>query len=140
MRGKNMNKENLLNLSLFTLRIVIGAIFMIYGAQKLFGMFGGIGLEGTAKMVEGMGLVNPDLLAVIWACIEFVGGIFLIFGILARLSAVAIVFTVFVSLWKINLIYGFFIHSGGVEYNLLIIGACVPLILLGGGSWSVWDV
>jgi putative oxidoreductase len=135
-----VKRENLLNLSLLTLRIVIGGIFAAYGAQKLFGMFNGIGLEGTAKMVEGLGLAHSYLLAVIWACIEFVGGIFLILGILTRWAASAIILTMFVHLWKINLVYGSFIHSGGIEYNLLIIGACVPLILLGGGSWSVWDV
>ena len=31
-------------------------------------------------------------------------------------------------------------QSGGIEYNLLIIGSSIPLILIGGGSWSVWDV
>jgi len=134
-----MQKENLLNLSLLVLRIVLGAIFAAYGAQKLFGMFNGIGLEGTVKMVEGLGMANPYLVAVVWSCIEFIGGIFLILGILARWSAAAIVLTVFVHLWKVSVVYGSFIHGCGIEYNLLIIGSCVPLILLGGGSWSVWD-
>ncbi len=135
-----MTKEGLINLSMFSLRIVIGAIFVAHGAQKLFGMFGGIGIEGTVKMVEGLGFPNPYLVALIWASIEFVGGIFLILGILARWSAGAIVFIMFVHIWKINIPYGFFMQNGGMEYYLLIIGACIPLILLGGGSWSVWDV
>ncbi|MFC1480348.1 DoxX family protein [Candidatus Omnitrophota bacterium] len=135
-----MRNETLLDFSMLTLRLVIGIICVAYGAQKLFGTFDGIGLEGTAKMVEGLGLANPYLFAMIWACIEFAGGIFLLLGILARWSAAAIVLTMLIRLWKINLAYGFFIQNGGVEYNLLIIGACIPLILLGGGRWSVWDV
>ncbi|MFC1570248.1 DoxX family protein [Candidatus Omnitrophota bacterium] len=135
-----MKRESLLDLSMFILRLIIGAIFIAHGAQKLFGMFNGIGIEGTTKIIEGLGWPEPYLVAVAWGCIEFVGGIFLAFGILARWAAVAIVLTMLVRLWEINLAYGFFVQEGGIEYNLLVIGACVPLILLGGGSWSVWDV
>ena len=135
-----MEKEKLFDLAMFVLRAVLGVIFIAHGGQKLFGMFNGIGLEGTAKIVEGMGFPEPHIVALAWSCIEFIGGVFLILGILARWSAVAIVLVMAVQLWKISLAYGFFIQNGGMEYNLLIIGACVPIILLGGGSWSVWDV
>lgn len=135
-----MKKEKLFNLSMLILRTVIGIIFAAHGSQKLFGMFGGIGTEGTAKMVEALGfLTNSYLFAVIWGYIEFIGGIFIILGILSRWAASAIVVTIVIQLWKINLAYGFFIQNSGIEHNLLIIAACVPLILLGGGSWSVWD-
>lgn len=134
-----MKKEELLDLSMFILRLVIGAIFVFHGAQKLFGMFNGVGLEGTAKMVEGMGFRYASTIALIWACIEFVGGIFLIWGIIARWAAVFIVFVVLVQLWKINIVYGFFTQTMEIEYALLIIASCVPIILLGGGSWSIWD-
>jgi putative oxidoreductase len=137
--GGGMKKENMFDLSMFLVRIIMGSVFTAHGAQKLFGMFDGIGLEGTARMVEGMGMPWAYGLASIWASIEFVGGIFLICGILARLSAGAVVFTMLVRMWKINTVYGFFIQDGGVEYNLLVMAACIPLILLGGGSWSVWD-
>jgi putative oxidoreductase len=135
-----VKRETLLDLSMFILRVIIGVIFAAHGAQKLFGMFNGIGLEGTIKIIEGLGWSHTYVFAILWGCIEFIGGIFLIFGILARWSAVAIVLTMIVRLWEINLAYGFFVQEGGIEYNLLVIGACVPLILLGGGSWSVWDL
>jgi len=135
-----MHRKTLEDLAIFILRITLGAIFLVYGAQKLFGMFGGIGLEGTAKMVEGMGLPEPAVVGVVWAFVEFAGGIFLVFGILARWSAAAVALTVAVRLWKVNLMYGFLVQNGGLEYNVLIIAACVPIILLGGGSWSIWDV
>lgn len=135
-----MNREKLLDLAMLLLRIVIGVVFVAHGAQKLFGMFGGIGLEGTSKIIEGMGMATPQIYAMIWACIEFIGGIFLIFGISARWAAVAIAFTMFIRLWKLNMVYGFFIENGGIEYNLMVIGACIPIILLGGGKWAVWDL
>lgn len=135
-----MKKEGLLNFSLLVLRLTAGSIFISHGGQKLFGMFNGIGLEGTVKIVEGLGLANPYLATMIWAYIEFIGGIFLVLGIFARWAAIATVSTVIVYLWKVNLAYGYFVHNGSFEYNLIIIGSCVPIILLGGGSWSVWDV
>lgn len=135
-----MEREKLLDLAMLLLRIVVGVVFLAHGAQKLFGMFGGIGIEGTSKIVEGMGLPIPQAYAMIWACIEFIGGIFLILGISTRWAAVAIAFTMLIRLWKLNIVYGFFIENGGIEYNILVIGACIPLILLGGGKWAVWDL
>ena len=135
-----MKKDTVFDIAMFLLRVIIGVIFAAHGAQKLFGMFNGIGLEGTARIVEGVGIAKPYLVATIWAYIEFIGGIFLILGIMARWSASAIALTMLIRLWKINLVYGFFVQEGGIEYNLMVIGACIPLILLGGGSWSVWDV
>jgi len=90
-------------------------------------------------MVEGLGFAYPYILAVIWASIEFIGGVFLILGIIVKWSASLVALTVIVIFWKVNLPYGFFIQNGGIEYNLLVIGGCLPLIFLGGGSWSVWD-
>jgi len=135
-----MTRDNMLNFSMFVLRMILGIIFMAHGAQKLFGMFGGIGIDGTTKMVEGLGFLYPEPIAIVWACIEFVGGIFLILGITARWASIAIVALMLISTVKINMAYGFFIQNGGIEYNLLVIGSCIPLILIGGGSWSVWDV
>ena len=135
-----MEKENMFDLAMFMLRVVLGSIFVVHGAQKLFGMFGGIGLEGTAEMVEGLAPINADLLALIWAFIEFIGGIFIVLGIMARWAVSAIMLTVLISLCKFDLVYGFFIKNSGIEHKLLILGACIPLSLLGGGRWSVWDV
>ena len=135
-----MRKENLIDLALFILRVVVGAVFVVHGAQKLFGMFGGIGLEGTTKIIEGVGLPIPNIFAAVWGFIEFAGGFFLIFGIVARWAASMVLATVIVHLWKINLAYCFSIQNGVIEHSLRLIGACVPLILLGAGSWSVWDV
>ena len=135
-----MKRESLIDLSLFILRLVVGTVFALHGAQKLFGMFGGIGIEGTTKMMEGLGFTSPYLMAWIWSGVEFIGGMFLVLGFLSRYAAALIVVVMLVSIWKIDLVYGFFIQNGGFEYDLLIIGACMPLILMGGGSWSVWDV
>ena len=134
-----MTKEVAKDFSMLILRVCVGAIFVAHGGQKLFGLFGGIGPEGTAKMMEGLGFPAPHIVALIWSYIEFGGGLLLILGIFSKYSAALILTTMLVSTWKINLAYGFFLQDGGIEYNLLIIAACIPLICMGGGSWSVWD-
>lgn len=135
-----MKKDILLDISMFTLRAVTGYIFLSHGAQKLFGMFGGMGLEGTVTMVEGMGLGSPYFLAVVWGAVELVGGLFLLLGILARWAAAAVVLTILIRLWRVAVVYGVMSQDVGFEYYLLILGASVPIILLGGGKWSVWDI
>ncbi len=137
-----MKKETLTDLSMLILRIVVGGMFIIHGAQKLFGMFDGMGLEDTARLVEslGAGMGNPHAVALVWGAVEFIGGIFLVLGIFVRWSALAIATTVFIQLLKINITYGFLVQGrSGIEDGLLFIGVCVPLILMGGGRWSVWD-
>ncbi|MDD5634552.1 MAG: DoxX family protein [Candidatus Omnitrophica bacterium] len=136
-----MRKENIINLSVFILRLMIGIIFTMHGAQKLFGMFNGIGLEGTAKMIEGLGfLYNPYLIAKIWAIVEFVGGLCLIFGILTRLAAAVVMISVIVFMYKASAVYGFYLQEENFENYLLVIGSCFSIVLLGGGNWSLWDV
>ena len=43
-------------ISTVPIRVGAGVIFMAHGAQKLFGWFGGYGLEGTAGWMESIGL------------------------------------------------------------------------------------
>ena len=135
-----MSKDTMLNLSMLMLRLIIGAVFIVHGAQKLFGMFDGVGVEGTAKMIEGFGFSNPYTLAVVWGSTEFVGGIMLVLGIMSRVAGAAIFSLLVIQLWKANMAFSLFFQSSEVEHNLVVLAACIPLVLIGGGSWSVWDV
>ncbi|MFH1837221.1 MAG: DoxX family protein, partial [Candidatus Omnitrophota bacterium] len=100
-----MEKVKYFNVSMFFLRLVVGIVFVVHGSQKLFGMFDGIGLDGTAKLIEGSDLAQPYMIAVIWGTIEFIGGILLVLGVLARWAAVMIVLTIFIYLFKMDLAY-----------------------------------
>ena len=135
-----MKKETLINVSMLVLRLILGGIMLIHGAQKLFGMFGGMGLDGTSKIVESLGFGIPHIMAIAWASIEFLGGLFLVFGILVRAAAIMIVLVLLLGFWKVSMVYGTFTYGIEFEYHVLMLGACIPFILIGGGSWSVWDV
>ena len=55
------------------LRLATGLILMPHGAQKLFGWFGGYGVEGTSQYFATQ-LHLPASLALLAGLIEFFGG------------------------------------------------------------------
>ncbi len=122
---------------LFILRICIGLMFMTHGSQKLFGAFGGSGIVGTANLFSGMGLPNPTLQAYLAGGSEFFGGLFLTLGLLTRLAVFPPLVVMIVAITKVHWVHGFFMQKGGFEYPLMIVGALVALLSLGGGKFSV---
>ena len=134
-----MDRSSLIDASIFILRVVVGAIFLIHGMQKLFGVFGGGGIEGTTQMVSNMGFTPVVLWT--WALLiaEFLGGLFLILGVLPRLSALSIAIVMLVAIIKIHGPKGFFAMQGGFEYQMLILASCISIILTGGGRFSLFN-
>ena len=123
------------------LRLCVGAVFIAHGAQKLFGMWGGPGLDGTSGMLAGLGLPYPYPLAAVLAVVEFGGGILLVLGGLTRWAALALAVDMAIAIWKVHYAYGFFLSASGrgdgVEYTLVLLGALLCLILTGAGALSV---
>ena len=72
------------------LRFVAGAMLVPHGCQKLFGMFGGGGLSGTAMFMDKAGYSPGMLWAAVVGCTELFGGILLAVGLLTRPAAAAI--------------------------------------------------
>jgi putative oxidoreductase len=129
----------LTDLAIFVLRVTVGVIFLAHGLQKLFGAFGGPGINGTASMLSGMGFSPAEIWAWALAIAETVGGLFLILGVLPKLCSLMIAIIMVVAIVKIHGPKGFFMMKGGFEYQLLIISACISLMITGGGKYSVFD-
>lgn len=119
------------------LRLVAGAIFIGHGAQKLFGWFGGGGLEGTGQWMGSIGLEPGYLMALLAGGAEFFGGILLVLGLLTRPAALACAFTMVVAIVVVHLDNGFFMKNGGYEFGLALLAMSVALVLRGAGSLSV---
>ena len=75
------------------LRVPVGIIFAAHGAQKLFGWFGGHGLEGTGQFFASIGLAPGYLMALLAGAAEFFGGLALIVGLLVRPAGAALAFS-----------------------------------------------
>lgn len=119
------------------LRVLVGVIFVAHGAQKLFGWFGGYGLEGTGQFFGSIGLSPGTLLALLAGTAEFFGGLALVFGLLVRPAAVALAFTMLIAILAVHIGKGFFLDKGGYEYALALFAASLSLLFSGGGRYAV---
>jgi putative oxidoreductase len=120
------------DVSLLLVRLIVGAIFVMHGAQKLFGAFGGPGLEAmVADPPDGMGpLGYPVTIG------EFFGGLGLIFGFLSRFSAASLIVIMIGAIAMVHGQHGFF-GPKGFEYNLALIGLLLPVLIAGPGQYSI---
>jgi putative oxidoreductase len=134
-----MDSGRFSDFTVLILRITIGVIFAAHGAQKLFGLFGGSGIEGFANMLGGLGFAPAIFWAWTAAIAEGIGGLFLIAGVLPRLSALAIGITMLVAVATIHGAKGLFASKGGFEYQLLILSVCVSIIMTGSGRFSLFN-
>jgi putative oxidoreductase len=131
------------SLALLLLRVPLGVIFIAHGSQKLFGVFGGLGLTGTLKAFE-VKLGIPPILTLLAIIAEFGGGIGILCGILTRFSAAGIAGVMAVALYQVHWSHGFFLNAScvagrghGIEYTLALLGMALSLLFSGGGSWAV---
>jgi putative oxidoreductase len=126
-----------MDLGLFVLRLTIGLTLAAHGAQKLFGWFGGHGLDATGRAFEGLGFRPGRRHALIAGVVEFGGGVLLTFGALTPLGAALIASVMLVAALSVHVRNGFFITSGGYEYNLVLGVAAVTVAFTGPGSLSI---
>ena len=118
------------------LRVVTGLLLVPHGAQKLFGWFGGYGLDATGGWLESVGFAPGYLFALAIGLVEFVGGIALALGLLTRPVAAAILGFLGVAV-LFHLGNGFFWTNGGYEYPLLWAVAALVFVVRGGGRYSL---
>ena len=119
------------------LRIVAGIIFVAHGAQKLFGWFGGYGLDGTGQWMESVGITPGYIMALLAGSAEFFGGFALVLGFLVRPAAVVLAFTMIVAIVSVHLQNGLFMAKNGYEFALSLLVVTVSLVISGAGGVSV---
>jgi putative oxidoreductase len=117
------------------LRLALGLVMAGHGAQKLFGWFGGYGLQATAGFfADNLGL-KPGLF---WAGLaaggEFFGGLLLIIGLATRLAAVNTAIIMLVAIVTVH--PNAFFLPNGMEFALSLLAMSIALIFTGGGSLS----
>ena len=119
------------------LRLPAGIIFAAHGAQKLFGWFGGYGLEGTGQWLASIGLAPGYLMALLAGGAEFFGGLALVIGLLVRPAAVVLAFTMLVAIFAVHIGNGLFMSNNGYEFGLALLAISVSLAVSGAGRGSL---
>ncbi|MDO3648022.1 DoxX family protein [Nocardia mangyaensis] len=123
------------DIGLLVLRVVFGGLFAAHGAQKLFGWFGGNGLDATIDGFTKMGYNPGELFGTLAGLTEFVGGLALLLGLCTPLAAAAILGTMINAIY-IKLDDGL-LGSGGYELALLYAVAAITLAFTGPGRLSL---
>lgn len=124
-------------LGLLVIRLVIGLTFAAHGSQKLFGWFGGYGVDGTAGFFESIGLKPGKPLALLAGAGEFLSGLFFAAGFLTPLAAAAMVVIMMVAIKTVTGKIGYWITANGTEYNIAIIAVAVGVALTGPGIYAL---
>jgi putative oxidoreductase len=120
-----------------TLRVGAGLFLIPHGSQKLFGLFGGHGLEATGQFFETqLGFANGYLAALAAGSVEVFAGLLLALGLGTRFAAVAI-FVLLVVATGVHLPAGFFWTNGGWEYPVLWAAIALFFAVRGGGRFAL---
>lgn len=125
------------DLAILLLRLSTGGTFMAHGAQKLFGWFGGYGLEATSQWMDSIGLNPGYLMALLAGSGEFLGGLALFLGMLTRPAALGTALIMLVAMFTVHWTNGFFITNNGYEYSLTLMMASICILLHGAGRYSL---
>jgi putative oxidoreductase len=127
-----------MNLGRLLLRLIVGGFFVGHGTQKLFGWFGGHGLEGTGQFFEsGLGLRPGKHHALAAGLSEAGGGALVVLGAATPLASAALIATMLTAINRVHLKNGPWVSDGGYEYNLVLIAAALALAETGPGAVSI---
>lgn len=124
------------DIGLLIIRLVVGLTFFGHGAQKLFGWFGGSGLNKTGEWLESIGVTTG---AKIWATLaglfELIGGLLFAAGILPWLGAIMIAIVMIDAIFTVHGKNGYWMTNGGFEYNMVLIAVVIGVALIGPGKY-----
>jgi putative oxidoreductase len=115
------------------LRLVLGLVFLGHGGQKVFGWFGGPGLQKVTEMFASMGF--SPVMAALAAYGEFFGGLLILLGLLTRFGALTLAIIMLVAIFKVH--WGKFFLPEGFEYAFTLLGISLSLLISGGGALSM---
>lgn len=127
--------------ALAIVRVTLGIVMLPHGLQKTLGWFGGRGFAATMQGFEHQGI--PAVFALLAILAEFLGGLGLILGFLARVAAFGVMCNMLVAIWRVHAANGMFMNwagnqrGEGFEFHLLAIGMALAVILAGAGGWSI---
>ena len=119
------------------LRLALFATFFFHGTQKLFGWFGGPGLDGAAGFMESLGIPFPWVVGAAVALIETVGGVSFLIGAGFRFFGLLLTANMIGAILLVHLKNGWDFTQGGIEFNMALIAMCWTVMIKGPGIHSL---
>jgi putative oxidoreductase len=122
---------------LLAARLVLGGLMAAHGSQKLFGWFGGYGLDGTAAFFEQIGFRPGRRFALAAALSEITGGLLVAAGLFGPIGPALMIAVMIVAIVAVHWGHGLFAMTNGVEIPLLYSAGAAALALTGPGAFSL---
>jgi putative oxidoreductase len=120
------------------LRLTIGALFIGHGTQKLFGWFGGHGLEGTGQFMDSLGLKPGKQNAIAAGAAEAGGGALLASGLFTPAANAALSGTMTTAIQTAHKGKGPWTIEGGWEYNAVLMATTFAITERDSGlAWAL---
>lgn len=127
-----------MDVGILLLRVLTGLTVSAHGAQKLFGIFGGHGIKGTAQFLESLGFRRGSFFAYLLGIGEFAGGALLAMGLFTPVAAMTIIAIMTAAALAVHRGNGFFATEGGIELPFLVATVAAAISFTGAGFYS-WD-
>lgn len=138
---RNAGRRGTQDLGLFLLRAGFGALLIVHGLQKVFGWWGGSGLDSFQDSLAGLGYQHAGLLTYLAAGTEIAAGVLLVLGLFTPLAAAAALAYLINGLLAGIMTqenprqFAFFLPEGH-EYELTLIVVAATIILVGPGRYG----
>ena len=110
-------------------RVVQGSLMAGHGAQKLFGSFGGPGIEGTSGFMEMLGMRPGRPWAYLAGLSEFGGGVLTALGLLYPLGPLGVIGSMSMATRKAHWDKPIWVTEGGAELPVLNIAISTALMI-----------
>ena len=133
----NLVTPETMSLGLLLARIVVGLVMAAHGAQKLFGWFGGYGLNKTGEFFVQLGFTKGRIFATMASVAEIGSGLLIALGLLGPVGPALMISVMIVAAATVHWDHGLFAANNGIEVPLLYATAAVGFALAGFGQYSL---
>lgn len=140
-RTDQIGRRGTLDLGLFALRLTVGVLLAMRGLQKLFGLFGGPGIDAFSQTLADSGFDQARALAITGGAVELIAGVLLIIGLATPVAAGALLgivgMGIAIRLSGPDSLPLFAEASRSLETSILYLGILLALLFTGPGRWAV---
>jgi putative oxidoreductase len=127
----------MMSIGLLLARVVIGLVMAAHGAQKLFGWFGGYGLNKTGEFFVHLGFRPGRTFAALASLTEITSGLLIALGFLGPVGPALMISVMIVAAITVHWEHGLFAANNGIEVPLLYATAAIGFALAGFGQYSL---